>query len=139
ERFGGLIPESIDLGDVVLVAWILRNQLTQCSVRILLPTKREVRNRMQRRTRGIAAYSLDFGQCILEPPLHDIDLAQQDRAGKNIGAQFKRFPAVRRGLVQLPCDKLGLCKCVPTNCIERIQLGGSTVQAKRFIKPAEEL
>src|SRR6185312_1702735 len=105
ERFGGLVSESIDLGNVVTVAWILRDQLTQCSVRLLFPTKREVRHRTPRRTRGIGAYALDLSQCILEPPLHDVDLAQQDRAGKNIGAQFKRFPAVRRGAVQLPCDK----------------------------------
>ena len=41
ERFVGLVPESINLGDLVrTICVVLRNQLPQCGVRLFFPTNR---------------------------------------------------------------------------------------------------
>src|SRR5580700_7623188 len=41
ECFVGLVPESINLGDLVFTICVLfRNQLPQCGVRVFFPTKR---------------------------------------------------------------------------------------------------
>src|ERR1700676_545662 len=55
----------------------------------------------------------------------------------NIRVQFERLLAICCGLVQLPHEKLGLCKKLPTVCIERIQVNGSAAQLNSFVKEAE--
>ena len=63
ERFVGLVPESINLGDLVRTACMeFRYEPTQCGVRLLFPAKRVVGNRIQKCTIGIIAYELDFRQ-----------------------------------------------------------------------------
>src|ERR1700676_5440983 len=52
----------------------------------------------------------------------------------NIRVQFERLLAICCGLVQLPHVKLGLCKKLPTVCIERIQANGSAAQLKSLVK-----
>src|SRR5882724_364863 len=47
ERFIGLVAESINLGDFVRTACrVFRDQLPQCGIRLLFPSKRVVRNQM---------------------------------------------------------------------------------------------
>ena len=41
ERFDGLVPESINLGDLErTICAVFRNQLPQCGVRLFFPTNR---------------------------------------------------------------------------------------------------
>ena len=56
ERFIALVSVSVHIGDVVRIARIFRNELTQCGIRLLLPTKPVVRNRLQIRTVGFISY-----------------------------------------------------------------------------------
>src|SRR5215475_8140867 len=57
--------------------------------------------------------------------------------GRNIGVQFERLLKIRCGSFELPNEKLGFCKKLPTLCIERIQVNGPAVQLKSLIKAAE--
>src|SRR5258708_30770775 len=65
-------------------------------------------------------------------------MAQQVMAGPNIWAQFKGLLEIRFGFIQLPHEKLGLSKALPTVCIERIQVNGAATQWKSFVKAAKK-
>src|ERR1700686_3101446 len=58
--------------------------------------------------------------------------------GHNIGVQFERLLEIRYSFVQPPHEKLGLCKLLPTICIERIQVHSSAFQWKSFVKATEQ-
>ena len=53
ERFVGLVPETINRGDLeCITCMVFRSQLTQFGVRLAFPTKRVIRKRIQPRTVG---------------------------------------------------------------------------------------
>ena len=70
ERFVGLVPESVNGGDLERTTCMGLHQPAQCGVRVLFPAKRVVRKRIQTRTIGRVVYAFDFRQSILQPPLH---------------------------------------------------------------------
>ena len=53
-----------------MLVWYFSINSLNATFRLFFSTKRVVRNRIQKRTRGLRAYSLDFRQCILGPPLY---------------------------------------------------------------------
>src|SRR6201981_1933609 len=79
---------------------------------------------------------LDFSQGILRPPLHHIDFTQEDPARVNVWAQFNGLLRVRRRFVELSHAELGLGEPLPTISTEGIQLNGSVIQSKSFVKAA---
>src|SRR6266851_1558822 len=88
ERFVGLVPESINFGDLVSInCLVLRNQLAQNGVGFFFPTQRVVRKCIYIQTHAaLVLYSRDLRQSLLGPPLGDIYLAQKPMALPNIGS-----------------------------------------------------
>src|ERR1700740_3664964 len=95
------------------------NQFSQSGVRFFFASERVVRHSTRSNVKDSRA-PFAFPQGILRPSLQQVYLTQYNRTSPSIGVQFKGFPDIRNGFVDLPCAKPVLRQVLPNFSVERI-------------------